>query len=432
VYNACGPYGPLYENATAGDDVSPPTLLVPERVGSPRWSPDGRRIAYTSWVGTITGAGIFVGTGTIETVAADGGGRRTLAQGSDADWSPDGTQLAFSGDGGTIRVVDSDGAMVHTVATGIEPSWSPDGSRIAFLAPEPGPGAQLETVAPDGSDLRVLAGAAFSTRPEWSPDGHRLAFFAGVGLAVVDAAGGGERVLVPNAEPGFVAWSADGSRLLAGNGLVVDVRSGSIRRPFPQETVLAASAAWERLVLAVPPTGAYEPPDLYVVDRQGRNPKQVSERRCAGANRLCGSDGVDVLRAAHGWILGGAGGDRLSGGSGPNHLEGSFGDDVLIGGGGEDYLWGQAGNDRLVGSGRFSLLDGGPGADRIDDARGYSNRILGGPGPDVVIAGRSDVVRVDDDATHDVVRCAGPGDYVYLGQRDTVRPGCAHVYRARR
>ena len=44
------------------------------------------------------------------------------------------------------------------VVPGISASWSPDGTRIAVLGRYDG-GGYLATVAPDGSDFRVLVNA---------------------------------------------------------------------------------------------------------------------------------------------------------------------------------------------------------------------------------------------------------------------------------
>lgn len=109
---------------------------------TPDWSPDGRRIAFTS--GRLGTEDVFV-------MAATGEQERPIARtpglDTDAVWSSDGSKIAFESqpDGGgprDIYVVDvARGGVTRLTrdqggASARDPSWSPDGTRIA-IAPEP-------------------------------------------------------------------------------------------------------------------------------------------------------------------------------------------------------------------------------------------------------------------------------------------------------
>ena len=106
---------------------------------APRWSPDGRSIAWMS-----ARSGKFE----IWTMNPDGGGVRQLTHDSRGPtlsplWSPDGTRLAYTVHGLGPFIIDVGEAMAGTVSRALwlqlnEPgawfwarSWSPDGRSIA-------------------------------------------------------------------------------------------------------------------------------------------------------------------------------------------------------------------------------------------------------------------------------------------------------------
>ncbi len=100
-----------------------------------------------------------------------------------------------------------------------------------------------------------------------------------------------------------------------------------------------------------------------------------------------GNDTVTIGRSVGipATLRGGAGNDRLMGGSG---VVG----DKLIGGAGDDELWGRAGPDLLYGGSGNDVLCGGPGDDRLvggsgdDVLKGEAGDdvLLGGPGENVL------------------------------------------------
>ena len=191
------------------------------------------------------------------TVRPDGSGLRaiTLTSRSDdsqADWSPDGTKVAFRrflpNERVDVLVVNRDGTqernLTRRTCTGAclgseEPAWSPDGRRIAFMrAVGPFSDAGFPAVVglfvmdTDGSNIRQLTQLEPNSGtedhfPTWSPDGRQIAFLRWNGTArprnasaiySVDAEGGDPRLLrrIPRRWPGGGTpdWSPKGRRIL--------------------------------------------------------------------------------------------------------------------------------------------------------------------------------------------------------------------------
>jgi dipeptidyl aminopeptidase/acylaminoacyl peptidase len=207
--------------AGAGMDGAPQPLTTARATDtSPRWSPDGRRIAFVSDRG---------GTKQIWVIPADGGEARLLTAGSyapaDPAWSPDGKWIAFTGkpDGTAsgagrreppepsdvrvisrlyykqdgeglwdgrwkqIFVVPAGGGGVRQITGGeydhTAPAWSPDGAWLAYCA-NASPDADLDDAADlwiiradgTGAPRRLTRTIGKVETPAWSPDGARIAY----------------------------------------------------------------------------------------------------------------------------------------------------------------------------------------------------------------------------------------------------------------
>jgi Tol biopolymer transport system component len=209
-------FGATVAPASASPVPEPPELWVMNADGTdqrllvsdadwsphPSWSPDARFLAYTA------------NHGKISVVPADGSAQAvTIASGDHADWSPDGSSIAFvhtpAGNGapGTLYVSRPDGSAMTPVAADAAPggvAWSPDGTRIAYHGCYETPCEHsLAVVGLDGSRASVATGADFGSDPSWSPDGSAVTFGAQGDVWVVDLASGGVRNLTPGSGSAF-------------------------------------------------------------------------------------------------------------------------------------------------------------------------------------------------------------------------------------
>ena len=198
---------------------------------SPDISPDGSRIVYATTRHNVKGDS-YGDNFEIETSGLDGSDRRRLTENGEQDvspaWSPDGRRIAFFRDV-TGHVRDDSDRGIYTVAPdGSDerlllpfhlrdrpvsgPVWSPDGRLLAFVMAEPPDAAGLRrsvlyTVGADGMGLTRLFTSVASYHmngilwtPAWSPDGQTLAFW----VFLIDEVGDKLKLYTV---------SADGSRL---------------------------------------------------------------------------------------------------------------------------------------------------------------------------------------------------------------------------
>jgi len=194
----------------------------------PRWSPDGSKIAMSSfWLGNFESV-----------VNADGTGFKEFKSPNPSlelectTWSADATRLACEGLNpskrgfeGVYTVSATTGQDLKRLTTSIggahdvPGSYSPDGTQIAFVRTtytvlHLG---ELWICNADGSNARKVADTLVDYRVAWSPDGTRIAADDNKDIVVFDLANlGGQplRISIPNAFPTAPRWAPDGSRLV--------------------------------------------------------------------------------------------------------------------------------------------------------------------------------------------------------------------------
>lgn len=113
-------------------------LLKVRRVGNPQISPNGKRVAFT--IGEVNWDANKV-VNQIYVMSIDGGNMKQLTNGAGSAtaprWSPEGKRIAYV-TGGQIWTMEDDGDhkdQITTIATNASgPVWSPDGKWIAFTS----------------------------------------------------------------------------------------------------------------------------------------------------------------------------------------------------------------------------------------------------------------------------------------------------------
>ncbi len=203
----------------------------------PEWSPDSQQLIFDS---------DRSGNPQLYIMNADGSTPRAITdvsgQNTEPKWSPDGRWIAYhcrqvseTGIETRICVISPDGQPAGELIAGTTPVWSPvgleGGLRLAFLCFHESH-SDICVAWPDGSGLTNLTDSlADEHSPAWSPDGNWLVFVSSRGddidIYKVCAFCAGELAAVrltdePRAA-GHPAWSPDGGEIayVAGEDLLV-------------------------------------------------------------------------------------------------------------------------------------------------------------------------------------------------------------------
>jgi dipeptidyl aminopeptidase/acylaminoacyl peptidase len=240
-------------SAAPGSRFSPLDVFALEWASDPEIAPDGSRVAYVRRSFDVK---TDTRRGAIWLIDQDGGNHRPLAGGpgnqSSPRWSPDGERLAFV-------AADDGGAQIHMhwfregvtarvtnlldAPTGL--AWSPDGRQLAFIMRVPAKQEPLEVKLQEPpKDAKWAEPLKAIDRMVYRADGEGFLPDAFGQVFVVPADGGSPRQLTEGAfDHDSIAWSADGREILVSANrhenadvepndsevYAIDVATGSIR-----------------------------------------------------------------------------------------------------------------------------------------------------------------------------------------------------------
>jgi len=279
-----------------------------EQVSEPRLSPDGARVVYARRVVDQLNdrweSSLWI-------MNADGTRNRFLVKGSGAEWSPDGTRIAYiatgepSGAQVFVRWMDDEGAITQVTRVTDAPGglrWSPDGRSLVFtMRVARGP-------AKDNPFARVALpaapkGAKWTEPPkvvtdlDWRQD-REGATDDGVRHVFVVPADGGTARQVTNGDwdHGTPAWSPDG-RTLAFSALRIpdaqlawresevyaaDVATGTIRQ-LTRRKGPDANPVWSPDGRMIAYTGfdstdaTWQDAAIYLMNADGSSPRALTK-----------------------------------------------------------------------------------------------------------------------------------------------------------
>ncbi len=189
-------------------------------VMSPRYSPDGRFITFTSF---RSGRPCLylknLKTGKITRLTSYRGLNMSPA------WAPSGKRLAVTlsrGGSPDIYIIGLNGRILKRLTRGpginCSPSFSPDGRKLVFVSDRNGSPQLFIMDLGSGKTRRLTFSGSYNTDPQWSPAGDRITYVSRLGgrfqVFTISPDGGNPAQLTFEANNENPSWSPDGRQIL--------------------------------------------------------------------------------------------------------------------------------------------------------------------------------------------------------------------------
>ena len=195
-------------------------LVSNEPIISPKWSPNGKRIAYVSFQNKKPIVYVQDLEVPKQNVVANFKGSNSAPA-----WSPDGRNLAvsLSRDGNSqLYLINPDGSNVRRISQSgsidTEPVFSPDGQTLFFTSDRGGSPQIYRMPAGGGEAQRVTFEGSYNVSPRISPNGRMLAYISRNGgkfqVATLDLATRQTQILTDSDKDESPSFAPNGRMIL--------------------------------------------------------------------------------------------------------------------------------------------------------------------------------------------------------------------------